>query len=324
MRMLHAEGPLAKRAGGDLPESSLRSSNFRRRLQYASIRNRVHNRHGAAKKMGSRKRGYAPVEMEHKRTEGEHQADGSITFYETRGVRDSSTTFLFSDFDETFSLGNHTGHVDADTFASLFKAANSWLGDAKEKDFFKTSDDAVAAKQSVRTKRQRKRVDRYTFQRWWFEIGMKHGFLSPAAIAANFLTASEFVHRLVSGNQQLERAIYQFADAWHWMHFEEKGEHELAWKSVKGRAQGPAVKQERAELKKKLVKERYEAFASEKGNGAASRSAKWAAVEMFKQVNQKLEELGLSGFAVKTLADELRPLIKARFPKPKKVKATQA
>ncbi len=255
--------------------------------------------------------------MEHKRTKSGHQADESITFYETRGVRDSSTTFLFSDFEETFSLGNHTGHVDADTFASLFEAANFWLQKAKEKDFFETSDDAETAKQSVRTKKHRARVDRYTFQRWWFEIGIKHGFLSPTAIAANFLTASEFVHRLVKGNQQLQRAIYQFADAWHLMHFEGKGEHELAavgWKSVKGRAQGPAVKQRRAELKKRLVKELYEAFASEEGNGAARTSAKGTAGAMIKEVNQKLEALGLSRFAEKTLADELRPLIKARSP----------
>jgi hypothetical protein len=316
---------MTKRAAGDLPESWLRSSKFRRRLRGASIRNRVHNYHSAAKKTGSRKRGYAPVEMEHKRTESGHQADGSITFYETRGVRDSSTTFLFSDFDDTFSLGNHTGHVDADTFASLFEAANFWLREAEEKDFFETSNDAETAKQSVRTKKQRGRVDRYTFQRWWFEIGMKRGFLSPAAIAANFLTASDFVHRLVKGNQQLQRAIYQFADAWHLMHFEGKGEHELAaigWKSVEGRAQGPAVKQKRAELKKRLVKELYEAFASEEGNGAARRSAKGAAGAMFKQVNQKLEALGLSRFAEKTLADELRPLIKARFPEAKKRKTT--
>jgi len=190
---------MTKRTAGDLTESSLGSSKFRRRLRGASIRNRVHNNHSAEKKTGSRKRRYAPVEMEHKRTESKHQADGSITLYETRGVRDS-TTFSFSNLDDTLSLGNHTGRVDADTFASLFEAANIWLRKAKEKDFFETSDDAEIAKQSVRTNKQRARVGRSTFQRWWFEIGMKHGFLSPSAIAANFLTASDFVHQLVKGN----------------------------------------------------------------------------------------------------------------------------
>jgi hypothetical protein len=41
---------------------------------------------------------------------------------------------------------------------------------------------------------------------------------------------------------------------------------------------------------------------------------------MLEQVNQKFEALGLSSFAEKTLADELRPLIKARFPEAKKRK----
>lgn len=314
---------MAKKETGDLPESWVRSSKFRQALRDASSSHRTFNYHGAAKKTRARKRRYAPVEMEHKRAQSEHQESGSTTYYETRGVRDSVTTFLFSDFDETFSTANHTGHVDADTYASLFEAANFWLEQAGEKDFFGIAGEAEKATQSARTKKAKNRIDRYTFQRWWFEIGMKHGFLSPAAIASNFLTASDQVHRLVKGNQQLQRAIYQFADAWHWMHFEGKGEHELAaigWKSVKGRAQGPAVKQERAELKKKLVKELYDGFASEEGNGAARRSAKGAAGAMFKEVNQKLEALGLSGIAEKTLADELRPLIKARFPKAKKKK----
>ena len=131
---------MTKRTAGDLPESSLRSSKFRRRLRDASIRNRVHNNHNAAKKTGSRKHRYVPVEMEHKRTESKHQTAGSITLYETRGVRDS-TTFSFSDLDDTLSLGNHTGRVDADTFASLFEAANIWLRQAKEKDFFQTKEE---------------------------------------------------------------------------------------------------------------------------------------------------------------------------------------
>jgi hypothetical protein len=315
---------LAKKVARDLPESWLRSSKFRRGFRDASIRNRLHNHHSAAKKTSSKKRVSTLVEMEHNRTESGREGE-SITFYETRGVRDSSTTLMSSSFDDTFSLGNHTGRVDADTHASLFEMANFWLREAGEKDFFEISDEAETAKRSARTRKRKGRVDRYTFQRWWFEIGMKHGFLSPTAIAANFLAASDFVHRLAKGNQQLQRAIYQFADAWHWMHFEGKGEHELAaigWKSVKGRAKGPAVKQERAELKKKLVKDLYEAFATEEGNGAARRSAKKAAGAMFKQVNQRLEALELSGFAEKTLADELRPLIKARFPEAKKRKAT--
>jgi hypothetical protein len=296
----------------------LQSAKFRQEFRDASKRSRIHHDDSASKKTGAKKRAYAPIEIEHRRTESEHQESGSITFYETRGVRDSNTLFLYSDFNDTFLLGNHTGHVDADTFASLFETANSWLQKAGEKGFFETADDAETAKRSTRTNKQKRRLDRQTFQRWWFEIGMKHGFLAPPAIAANFLTASDFVHRLAKGNEQLQRAIYQFADAWHWMHFEGKGEHELAaigWKSVKGRAEGPAVKKRRAEMKKKLAHSLYDEFASDEKNGAKRTSAKSAAGALLKQVNQKLEELELNTFSEGKLEDELRPLIRERFPK---------
>jgi hypothetical protein len=268
-----------------------------------------------AKKKKSRK--LAPVEFDHRRVQSEHKESGSITFYETRGARDSSVTFLFSELETTLSLGNHAGHVEADTYESFFEAANYWLKEVGEKDFLGVAGDAEAAKEPVRTRKQKNRIDRLTFQRWWFEIGMKRGFLSPAAIAANFLTASDLVHRLTKGNQQLQRAIYQFADAWHWMHFEGKGEHELAaigLKSVQGRAKGPVAKQERGNLKKAMVKDIYDQFASDENNGAARKNAKRAGSALLDEVNKKLRELSISKIALKSLTDELRPLVNKRFP----------
>lgn len=295
----------------------MQSESLRRLLRSSKIA-REAVPEGESQKAPARKKRKASSVFNHRRTKSEHEESGSVTFYETRGIRDSSETFLFSDFEDTFSSGNHTGYVETDTYASLFAVANEWLKEAEEKDFFGVADDAEEAMASAKTWKQKHKVDRLTFQRWWFEIGMKHGFLSPPAAAAKFLAASDFIHRLTKGNQQLQRAIYQFADAWHWMRFEGSDEHELAavgLKSVQGRAQGPAVKQERAELKKKLLKELYEGFASDERNGTARKSAKGAAGAMFSQVNKKLKELGLNAFAEKTLADELRPLVKARFPK---------
>jgi hypothetical protein len=312
---------LKKKSRLVLPESSLHSAKFQQEFRDASKRSRIHHDHSASKKTGARKRGYLPIDMEHGRME--HKEGDSIIFNETRGVRDSSTVFLYSDFNDTLSLGNHVGYVDADMHASLFEAANLWLQEAGEKDFFETNDDAEKTKQSVRTKKQKGRIDRSTFQRWWFEIGMKRGFLSPTAIAANFITASNFVHRLAKGNQQLERAIYQFADAWHWMHFEARGEHKLAdigWKSAKGRAAGPAMKKRRAEMKKQIAHARYHKFASDEKNGVKRTSAKGAAGALLEPVNQELKKLKLDTFSEGKLEDELRPLIKECFPKPAKKK----
>ncbi|SFJ72203.1 hypothetical protein SAMN04487925_110216 [Bradyrhizobium sp. cf659] len=316
---------MAKKPTGNLPESWARSESLRRLLRSSKTAREAAPSREVGKTRSKKKGRPSLAKFDHRRSQSEHAESGSITFYETRGVRDSSETFLFSDFEETLSLANHTGYAEAETYASLFEVANQWLRETGEKDFFGVADDADEATASAKTWKQKHKIDRLTFQRWWFETGMKNGFLSPPAAAAKFLAASDFVHRLTKGNQQLQRAIYQFADAWHWMRFEGSDEHELAavgLKSIQGRAQGPAVKQERAELKKKLLNELYDGFASDERNGAARKSAKGAAGAMFSQVNKKLKELGLNAFAEKTLADELRPLVKARFPRPKKQRAT--
>jgi hypothetical protein len=312
--MLHAEGLLAKATTGKLPESWVRAGPLRRLLR-TSEGNRAAIP-ARTEKVSKKGRKSARVEFDHRRVRSEHEESGSVSFYETRGVRDSSETFLFSDFQETFSLANYTGHAEAEIYASFFEAANYWLKEVGEKDFFKIVDDADKAKESVNTRKQQNKIDRFVFQRWWFEIGMKHGFLSPPAVAAKFLVASDFVHRLSKGNQQLQRAIYQFADAWHWMHFEGKGEHELAdigFKSVQGRSKGPAAKAERAALKKRIIKDCYENFAADEKNGIARTHAKSAAGALKDEVNSRLKDLGIKAAAEKSLTDELRPLINERF-----------
>jgi hypothetical protein len=310
---------LTKKPTGILPDSWVRSASARRLLRSSPAqitREAIPNRKG--EKIRAKKQRKKAEAFEHRRSRSEHQESGSVSFYEVRGVRDSRMTFLFSDFEETLLLANHTGHTDAETYASFFEAANHWLAEAGEKDFFEVASDADEAKKFARTWKQRNKLDRLTFHRWWFELGMKHGFLSPAAVAAKFLVASDFIHRLTKGNQQLQRAIYQFADAWHWMHFEGKGEHELAavgLKSVQGRAKGPAAKQERGILKKALVKDIYDRFAADENSGPARKNAKRAADALFADVNKKLRELGVPKMALKSLTDELRPLVKERFPR---------
>lgn len=262
----------------------------------------------------------APVEFDHRRVQSEHEASGSVIFHEARGVRDASTVFLFSEFEDTLLQGNHQGYTALETYSSFFEAAGHWLKDAGEKTFFEVAKDAEEAqvKANAKTQVQKKRIDRFVFQKWAFEVGMRHGFLSPAAIAADFLAASDYVHRLVGGNQDVMRAVYQFAEAWHWFQFEGKGEHELAAmgrKSLEGRARGPAAKQERGNLKKAIVKDAYEQFAADEKNGSARKNAKKAAGALLQAVNKKLSDLGVRTMADKSLIDELRPLVKEKFPK---------
>jgi hypothetical protein len=253
-----------------------------------------------------------PSVMEHKKAESEHKDTGSISFYETRGVRDASNTYIFADLDETFSSGNYSGFEEAQMHASLLEVAHEWLREFGEEDIIAVAQEADGLHKSARKKKLKEGRDRSTFQRW-FETGMEHGFLSPAAIAANFVMASALVHRLSQGDEQLKLAIFRFAQSWHWMHFECQGEHELAaigWKSAQGRARGPIVKQQRAEMKRKLIADLFKTFVSDQKNAARGMSPKKVAGALFKKVNELLAELDLDGIAEKTLTDEVRLLLR--------------
>ncbi|MEY9592287.1 hypothetical protein ABIA06_004578 [Bradyrhizobium yuanmingense] len=260
-----------------------------------------------------------PVEFEHRRSEHVHRPSDSITYREVRGARVKSTDFLFSDYEATFEyIDEHTGQATLETYRSFFEAANFWLKAAGEKDFFGVVDDAERASSVQQMQPQKDKAENFTFKRWAFEIGQRRGFLSPEAVAANFLAASDLLHRLVKDDEQLRIAVYQFAQAWHWMQFEALGEHELAdigLRSVAGRAQGPAAKKQRAEMKRAIAKEAYDEFASDEANGSRRTAAKSAAGALLGQINDKLRELRLDEFSDKKLQDELRPLIKARFPR---------
>ncbi|KRR06211.1 hypothetical protein CQ12_11535 [Bradyrhizobium jicamae] len=263
----------------------------------------------------------ATVNFEHKRIKEHHEPSGSVTYLETRGAREASTVFLFEDFEETLSMPNHQGHTAADTYASFFEASGHWLREVGEKTFFEVVDDVEKVKAELPPEERTGEVDRFIFQKWAFEVGMKHGFLSPAAIAAEFVSSSDYLHRLVDGNEELQRAIYQFAEAWHWFRFEGKGEHELAaigLQSARARMMGPQVRREMGDLRKKIVLSAYEAFAADEKNRTSRGSAKAAAGVLLTEINRKLTELNRKPIAIKTLTDELRPIIEERFPKKKK------
>jgi hypothetical protein len=253
-----------------------------------------------------------PTEFEHRRSQSEHQDSGSITFYEKRGLREEETLFPFS-LDETLDYF-HDGTSEARTHASLLETANHWLREGGEKDFCGVSEEAEKLNKLLGPA-EKYRADRAVFQRWWFQIGTKHGFLSPTAVAANFVAASDFVHRLAFGDEALQYAIYQFAQAWHWMQFEAGGEHELAVKSIAGRARGPAARRHKATRGQAIIENLYDAFAANDENERNRKHPKRAAAALIGPVNKELAEHDLDEISEKTLTDKLRPLVKQRFPK---------
>ena len=96
---------MAKRTAGNSPKALDRSEPLRlyRELQFQAYLNSDWSLPSPTVKGRRKKRKPVPVDFEHKRTESHHEDSGSITFYETRGVRYSSVNFLFSDFDETLA-----------------------------------------------------------------------------------------------------------------------------------------------------------------------------------------------------------------------------
>jgi hypothetical protein len=129
--------------------------------------------------------------------------------------------------------------------------------------------------------------------------------LSPVAIAANFVAASERVERLALANRQLLQAILEFADAWHWLHFEAI-EHPPAAKSYEGRLKGPAAKRANAEHKRAVIRSMFEK--------EQRQSPKAMAGEMLPLVNKALKNMGMRPIAEKSLTDELRALLKRSGP----------
>jgi hypothetical protein len=253
-----------------------------------------------------------PKTPEHRRFISEHLDSGSITYVETRGLLDAETLFLFSDLAETSS---YSGTQDAArTYASLRETADRWLREAGETDSCTVSEGPEEIKESAGTKGPNTGAGRDPLQRWWFQIGTKYGFVSRTAIAAKFVAASDWVNQLTDGDEELRHAIYYLVQAAYRMQFEASGDHERAVRNIAGRAKGPKKKTERANRKKDVIRRSYDAFAADVANEKDARFPKRAAFALHDKINAELMERGLGKIEPKTLTDELRRLVKLRFP----------
>jgi hypothetical protein len=249
-----------------------------------------------------------PKTPEHRRFISEHLDSGWITYIETRGLLKTKTAFPFGDLEE---ISTDSGTEDARKYASLRETASSWLREAGEIECYTVSEGAEQTKESAGTEES---STRGALRRWSFQIGTKYGFVSRTAIAAEFGAASDWVHRLTEGNEQLRQAIYSLVEVAYRMQFEASGHHEQGIRNVAGRAQGPKTKAERANRKKELIKRLYDAFAADVANEKVARNPKAAEGALYDQINAELKERKLSKIEHRTLTNELRPLIKLRFP----------
>jgi hypothetical protein len=253
----------------------------------------------------------------HRRTEIPGPPTSSLKkiVYETRGIREFALE-IFADDQLTIAAAN-LKVAPGETYEMFLRAANFWLKEVGENDYFEIIDVAEQSKRGIDSDIEKAKVDFFTFWLWSSKVADRHGMLSPAAIASRFISASDHVHRLANNNQELVDAIHAFADAWHWLHFEGFGEHELApigLKSAQGRAVGPTAVHKQASIKKQIIHDVYAMFADDEANGSARTNAKKAAGKLLSSINRSLSELKLRSIAEKSLIDELRPHVKKRFP----------
>ena len=191
------------------------------------------------------------------------------------------------------------------------EAANVWLREHGERDYFQMIDAADAVKNGE-TPEDGQAIDDLTMRLWAAGVGEKHGYLSPPAVAANFLSTSDVLHRRLANDPELRQAVYAFADAWHWFHFEAQGEHEVAnlgLKSFAGRAAGPQAAKQQSDQKWRIVKDKFREFSAH-SRKCSDQVQRQPPPFLKEPINSILAELKLRPVSEKSLRDFLRTLIK--------------
>lgn len=237
------------------------------------------------------------------------------TVAEVRGIR-TSVERKYRDPFENAVQKHIFAWTPADTDNLLFLAANRHLRAKGLMDFFavlETADDIAEAegKDPSETATQH-------FQLWRDKTRADTGSLSIETAAANFVQSSDRLFTLINGNAEIQAAAQNYADAWHWLHLELMGEHELAAKGAdaeRGRKAGPAAKRNQGALRSAIIELAYKKFAAEEPKEANRTSTKYAADAIFEAVNAALHSRGLSQIALGTIKNQLPAIIKAANPK---------
>ena len=109
----------------------------------------------------------------------------------------------------------------------------------------------------------------------------KYGYLSIETACARFIEAQDHLYTLYNQTAEMQAAVFDYADAWHWLHMELFGEHELAanaeaaeeaadaagktadaaqrlaTKTIAGRSEGPRAQARAGALRMAIVENEY-------------------------------------------------------------------
>jgi hypothetical protein len=234
------------------------------------------------------------------------------TRYEIRGVRVYARE-IFKDAALTIAAAKLQRSA-ADNYVSLFEAANKCLNDEGERDFLSVIDQIDNLKNETSAANHQE-LDDVSFAAWAGAVAERKGSLSTPAIAAEFLRASDHLHRRLPEDPQLREAIYTLAQAWHWLAFEVEGDHELATQGLRshmGLVKGPERKQQIAAVRKDIIEKKLSAWRDqllEAGKTAAARSAKAAAGDLIESVNKLFKQMNLKPIKMLTLERTIRQIL---------------
>jgi hypothetical protein len=143
-----------------------------------------------------------------------------VRITEKRGIRTSNWTL------DPLQLDAEVKTASADIHTLLFAAANRHLRAVGEMDFADVIETAETFASSSYYPPPEK-ISQH-FAMWANGVKNRKGSLSIDAIAARFIQAHNRLFMLLDEDLELHMAAFAYADAWHWLHMELFGEHELA------------------------------------------------------------------------------------------------
>lgn len=239
--------------------------------------------------------------------------EGSIvrTVTEKRGVREAE----WIQFEDILHQDPEAATPE-DTHSLMFTSANRHLRAVGEMDFFAVMD--MAERLSPDGYPSVEKISRH-FALCAEAVKIRNGMLSIDAIAARFIQAQDRLFTIQNKNPEMREAAFAFADAWHWLHLELFGEHELAAsaraaeqaakKVTGGLKSGAAAARRKAVLRSAVIENEYRKFAALPVNDLNRKSAKRSAARMLADVTVSLAKLKLGTIAESTLERMLREII---------------
>jgi hypothetical protein len=188
-----------------------------------------------------------------------------------------------------------------DTHSLLFTSANRHLRAVGDMDFFSVMD--TAERLSPEGYPSAEKISQH-FELWAGGMKIRKGLLSVDTIAARFIQAQDRLFTILYKNPAMQEAAFAYADAWHWLHQELFGEHELAAsaqvaeqaaeKATAGLKSGSAAARRKAALRSAVIEVEYHKFARLPGNEMNRKSAKRSAERILADVSLSLAKQKLS------------------------------